>query len=369
MTSTRSSHFKTLKARSTCIRFIRLNWNIEHTEGTVQQSIQNKGSMSAQSEWTCTVLSQQIRDGSFWHGWQELELKSWHCGRSYMIQGPNGRVYRRNRAHLKSIYYDGMSFQDHPVKKRGKEAWNQLLSRSQAHKGENHVLPEGNQLHGCQIHVIWWAWHTSDTPFITITSVSYTHPGCHHIHPPASLPSRESSIEPCSEDSSPTGRKRHQSEPAFIQTPWHWQRTHTQTFSFISGNITSSTIKTGEISQSKSQTGFQHYALNSFQDLSEENWKLVYIDSFQDPMFICQHIAPLSWLLSRPLWFIIKLTHFKTLCSYTTQKLFKLTAFKTPALDYIVFSFSMGDTLQQNWYFQDHFTQWTLDSFQDPCIT
>ena len=35
--------------------------------------------------------------------------------------------------------------------------------------------------------------------------------------PPASLPSRESSVEPCSEDSIPTGRKRHQSEPAFIR--------------------------------------------------------------------------------------------------------------------------------------------------------
>ena len=35
--------------------------------------------------------------------------------------------------------------------------------------------------------------------------------------PPASLPSRESSMEPSSDDSSPEGRKRHQSEPAFIQ--------------------------------------------------------------------------------------------------------------------------------------------------------
>ena len=39
-------------------------------------------------------------------------------------------------------------------------------------------------------------------------------PSCSH---PASFPSRESSMEPSSEDSSPEGRKRHQSEPAFIQ--------------------------------------------------------------------------------------------------------------------------------------------------------
>ena len=43
------------------------------------------------------------------------------CGCSYMIQGPNGRVYRRNRAHLKPICYDGTSFQDHPVKKEEKQ--------------------------------------------------------------------------------------------------------------------------------------------------------------------------------------------------------------------------------------------------------
>ena len=45
------------------VRFIR-DWNTEHTEGTVWQSTQSKGSTSAQSEWTSTVLSQQKRDGS-----------------------------------------------------------------------------------------------------------------------------------------------------------------------------------------------------------------------------------------------------------------------------------------------------------------
>ena len=43
------------------------------------------------------------------------------CGQSYMIQGPNGRVYRRNRAHLKPICHDGSSFQDHPVEKGKKQ--------------------------------------------------------------------------------------------------------------------------------------------------------------------------------------------------------------------------------------------------------
>ena len=38
-----------------------------------------------------------------------------------MIQGPNGRVYRRNRAHLKPICHNSSSFQDHPVKKGKKQ--------------------------------------------------------------------------------------------------------------------------------------------------------------------------------------------------------------------------------------------------------
>ena len=38
-----------------------------------------------------------------------------------MIQAPNSRVYRRNRAHLKPICHDGSSFQDHPVKKGKKQ--------------------------------------------------------------------------------------------------------------------------------------------------------------------------------------------------------------------------------------------------------
>ena len=43
------------------------------------------------------------------------------CGHSYMVQAPNSRVYRRNRAHLKPICHNGSSFQDHSVKKEKKQ--------------------------------------------------------------------------------------------------------------------------------------------------------------------------------------------------------------------------------------------------------
>ena len=43
------------------------------------------------------------------------EIEILERGRSYIIEGPNGKKYRRNRAHLKPLCHDGSSFQD-PLK-------------------------------------------------------------------------------------------------------------------------------------------------------------------------------------------------------------------------------------------------------------
>ena len=56
------------------------------------------------------------------------------CGCSYMVQAPNGRVYRRNRAHLKPICHNGSSFQDHPVKKEKKQPKNNSFQDHQPSK-------------------------------------------------------------------------------------------------------------------------------------------------------------------------------------------------------------------------------------------
>ena len=67
-----------------------------------------------------------------------------NCGHSYMITGSNGRVYRRNRAHLKPICYNGSSFQNCTYSREGQKAQSWLLSRPQEgqEKGENHVIPD-----------------------------------------------------------------------------------------------------------------------------------------------------------------------------------------------------------------------------------
>ena len=135
-----------------------------------------------------------------------------------MIQGPYSRVYRRNRAHLKPTCYNGTSFYDHSVK-----------------KGEKR--PKINSFQDPKPTKVKTMSFQMDTSNMDARSILFYQPGTHHTPPPspssspqwlysprlpsfsspAHTPSRESSIEPHSEDSSPTGRKRHQSEPAFIR--------------------------------------------------------------------------------------------------------------------------------------------------------
>ena len=123
------------------------------------------------------------------------------CGWSYMIQGPNGRVYRRNRAHLKPICHDSSSFQDHPVKKGKKQPKDISFQDHQPSKAKSTSFQK-------------------ETSYIDTRSILFDEPDTHQTpptSPPSSFPSRESSVESTSEDSSPEGRKRHQSKPAFIQ--------------------------------------------------------------------------------------------------------------------------------------------------------
>ena len=144
------------------------------------------------------------------------------CGQSYTIQGPNGRVYRRNRAHLKPICHDGTSFQDHRVKKGEKQPKDNSFQDHQARSVSfnnrvSYIDDEANYMDTRSM--MFDGPETHQTP---PASPAMSPPRCHSprspsYSPPASFPSRESSVEPSSEDSSPEGRKRHQSEPAFIR--------------------------------------------------------------------------------------------------------------------------------------------------------
>ena len=133
-----------------------------------------------------------------------------------MVQGPNGRVYRRNRAHLKPICHNGTSFQDHLVKKGKKQPKDISFQDHQPSKAKSMSFQKETS--------IWTPdllFDEPDTHQTPPTSPPSSPLRCYSLRlpscsPPASFPSRESSVEPSSEDSSPKGRKRHQSEPAFI---------------------------------------------------------------------------------------------------------------------------------------------------------
>ena len=161
------------------------------------------------------------------------------CGLLYMVQAPNSRVYRRNRAHLKPICHDGTSFQDHPAKQEKKQLKNNSFQDHQPSKVKSVSFQKDTSYMDTRSMLF-------DEPDTHQTSPS-SPPRCYSTRslscsPPASFPSRESSMEPSSEDSSPKGRKRHQSEPAFIR-PCDIDRGLTHGLSALSRNITIGTLQ------------------------------------------------------------------------------------------------------------------------------
>ena len=138
------------------------------------------------------------------------------CGCSYMNQGLNGRVYRRNRAHLKPLCYNGTSFQDHSVKKKEKQPKLNSFQDRQPTKVKSVSFQQNNQYMDTRSMLF-------DEP-----DLPQTPPASPSSSPPASPPwlysprslshsSPSSFTEPSSSDSSPKGSRRHQFEPAFIR--------------------------------------------------------------------------------------------------------------------------------------------------------
>ena len=130
-----------------------------------------------------------------------------------MIQGHNSRVYRRNSVHLNPRCKDSSSFQDHLVKKGKKQPKDISFQDHQPSKAK----PMSFQKETSYMDTRSMLFDEPDThqtpPTSPLRCYSPRSPSC---STPASFPSRESSVEPSSEDCSPESRKRHQSEPAFI---------------------------------------------------------------------------------------------------------------------------------------------------------
>ena len=99
-----------------------------NTQQICQKLIEIQNAQKEQFDWAhwakdlrCLQLREQVRflpnkqHGApvKWLTGTVSEILEWGC--SYMIKGPNGKTYRRNRVHLKLICHDGSSFHDHKV--------------------------------------------------------------------------------------------------------------------------------------------------------------------------------------------------------------------------------------------------------------
>ena len=139
------------------------------------------------------------------------------CGCLYMVQAPNGRVYRRNRAHLKPICHDCSYFQDHLVKKEKKQLKNNSFQDHQPSKVKSVSFQK-------------------DMSYMDTRSMLFDEPNLHQTPPtspiitpmllftqitimltPSIISIQRIICGAQLRGLSPEGRKRHQSEPAFIR--------------------------------------------------------------------------------------------------------------------------------------------------------
>ena len=116
-------------------------------------------------------------------------------------------------AHLKPVCHDGSSFQDHSVKKEKKQPKDNSFQDHQPSKVKSVSFENGVSYMDTRSMLFDEPDLPQSPPTSPLKCYSPKSPSC---SPPAPFPSKESSVECSLEDSSPEGRKRHQSEPAFI---------------------------------------------------------------------------------------------------------------------------------------------------------
>ena len=109
--------FKTLKTDQHMTDLTEACWNSKHTEETVRAGHKEQRIYEC-SRWMneySSFLNKQGMGPLSWLTGTVTEILD--CGHSYMIQSVRQSL-KEKQSSLKPICYDGMSFQDHPVKKR-----------------------------------------------------------------------------------------------------------------------------------------------------------------------------------------------------------------------------------------------------------
>ena len=114
--------------------------------------------------------------GTGWLTWLTGTVSEIHgCGCSYTIVGPNGRVYRRNRAHLKPICYDSSTFQASTTANK--------VTEPRIDSFQDPKLPKKKKTM-CRSKQIWQTWQPELSRWIHRMSTQLTnnHIIPHHIH-------------------------------------------------------------------------------------------------------------------------------------------------------------------------------------------
>ena len=104
------------------------------------------------------------------------------CGHSYTITGPNSRVYRRNRAHLKPICYDGLTFQACTTTKEDKQP-------------KKHSFQDPKRVKTVSFQ--------TDTADVMARAVIFDEPDKHSSHPPSHPSVQQQHYSPRSPSHSP----------------------------------------------------------------------------------------------------------------------------------------------------------------------
>ena len=119
-------------------------------------------------------------------------------GRSYIVEGPNGKKYRRNRAHLKPLCHDGTSFQDPQ----------QVRKQKPCTSDKPNSFQDPRPRHGKRVTFQDEPMLFQDIMNQIPDKTSKTKSSSHRVHsprspsssPPARLSSREHLVSPAKED-------------------------------------------------------------------------------------------------------------------------------------------------------------------------
>ena len=138
------------------------------------------------------------------------EILEWGC--SYIIEGPNGKQYRRNIAHLKPICHNGSSFPDHSKAKKKNLSKSDKVDSFQdlRPKPKKRVTFEDSTLVVPLLNYTPAVEKTSESTPSTSHLEQHFSPHSPSSSPPAQLSSREALVSPTAEDHT---AQRH---PAFI---------------------------------------------------------------------------------------------------------------------------------------------------------